>query len=591
MRPVRFAACCQGGRVQESRVMRNRLLFAFVLVACLASPVVAAPPPPYNIVIFKTDDQRWDTVTRVVDGRPVMPQVTALLADKGVTFTEAFVPSPVCCPERAGFLAGGYYPHHTGVRSQSWPNGGAGKFIGPDARALPVVLQNAGYKTGFFGKYMNEFRAFPFQPPGWTRFVGSLSSANWYKFEMLVDGVREQSTCAYDTCPAREACPYINDYLKDQTLDFISDHAATSPVFVMYSAQAPHGPATPACRHEGMFSTFTYRERAWCEEDISDKPAASVRPQLNLCGNARRFALLEDFIRNQLRSLQAVDDAVGQIVAAMASSRYPTVFIFTSDHGYAWGEHQLRSKGLPYEEMIRVPFIVRMPNRVPRTVTALVSPTLDLGPTIREFAGLPEDPDSDGWNLVDFLRGDRAGRWSRKLLLQLGTWAGLLVHEGPRTLKYVEYGSTREREFYVLRDGNGPVDPFELQNRVNHPAHAATISRLAAELARRRGLTIITEEVPPPAILGEPYEFKLRAWGGVPPYRWSRHESSSQPLPSGLSLVGNPDGSVSIVGRPRSLGSRKFAIVVHDSEIVPFTGLPQEYIVPLTLRVDPAPTP
>jgi arylsulfatase A-like enzyme len=146
-------------------------------------------------------------VTRVIDGRPVMPKVTALLAGQGITFTQAFVPSPVCCPERASFLAGGYYPHHTGVLTQNWPNGGAGKFIGPDARALPVVLQEAGYKTAFFGKYMNEFRKFqPYQPPGWTRFVGSLNAADWYNFEMLVDGVRKQFNCEHETCPARNKC-------------------------------------------------------------------------------------------------------------------------------------------------------------------------------------------------------------------------------------------------------------------------------------------------------------------------------------------------------------------------------------------------
>ena len=75
----------------------------------------------------------------------------------------------------------------------------------------------------------------------------------------------------------------------------------------------------------------------------------------------------------------------------------------------------------------------------------------------------------------------------------------------------------------------------------------------------------------------------------MPPYRWWRHESSPQPLPSGLALTVNVDGSATISGRPRSTGSRKVSIAVQDSQVVPLTGRPQEYIARFTLRVEAAP--
>lgn len=81
-----------------------------------------------NIVLIVTDDQRWDTL-------PYMPNVLSLLANQGVTFTNSFVTTSICCPSRASGLSG-LYAHNHGVLANVLPEGGAPKFVGPDSSTI-----------------------------------------------------------------------------------------------------------------------------------------------------------------------------------------------------------------------------------------------------------------------------------------------------------------------------------------------------------------------------------------------------------------------------------------------------------------------
>jgi hypothetical protein len=100
----------------------------YVLLLSLGCEFVEAAVP-LNVVTIKTDDQRWDTLW-------AMPIVQEELVRHGVTFANAFVSTPLCCPERASFLAGGFYTHNTGVLTNELPNGGVTEFL--DRDTLPV---------------------------------------------------------------------------------------------------------------------------------------------------------------------------------------------------------------------------------------------------------------------------------------------------------------------------------------------------------------------------------------------------------------------------------------------------------------------
>ena len=158
----------------------------------------------------------------------------------------------------------------------------------------------------------------------------------------------------------------------------------------------------PAPGDETLFSDYEYRNRAYGEADLSDKP---TRIQQTLPLDTRQ---LQTFQRNQLRALQAVDRAVGAIVDKLEAKNKlaQTVLIFTSDNGYLWGEHGLQGKGEPYEESIRVPLVIVLPGIAPRTDDHLVAMNLDVPQTIFDLAGISKD--TDGVSLVPLLQGDNS---------------------------------------------------------------------------------------------------------------------------------------------------------------------------------------
>ena len=122
------------------------------------------------MVVIVTDDQRADTLW-------AMPHVRRLLADEGVTFTRAVVSNPLCCPSRATILTG-RLSHSTGVYRVAPPYGGFASF--DDRDTLATRLDDAGYATGLFGKYLDAYQSAAldgYVPPGWDRWVAPCARA------------------------------------------------------------------------------------------------------------------------------------------------------------------------------------------------------------------------------------------------------------------------------------------------------------------------------------------------------------------------------------------------------------------------------
>ena len=325
----------------------------------------AAAEPRPNIVVIMTDDQRADAIDR-------MPELQARLVQRGITFTNAFHVNPLCCPARASTLTG-LAPQRTYV----WTNG-LGPFGGwlafhrarTDRSTVAVWLQRAGYRTGGFGKYMNRYTEPRGKPPGWSQWKafqnGSLTNEN---------GVR------------RRRLGYKTDVLAGWATSFIRSTPRSKPFFLYVATTVPHAPAIPAARHaEALPDLAPFSSPAFNEADVSDKPAyIQARPAEG--GNA-----IAGFRLAQYRSLLAVDEAVGRIVATLRATRRlaNTLIVFTSDNGVQYGEHRLQAaqKLVPYEGSIRAPLIVRWDKKIPvaRTEDRLVT-DLDYAPTFTAAAG------------------------------------------------------------------------------------------------------------------------------------------------------------------------------------------------------------
>jgi arylsulfatase A-like enzyme len=236
------------------------------------------------------------------------------------------------------------------------------------------------------------------------------------------------------------------------------------------------------------------RPPSFDEADVSDKPAFIRRlPPLN----QEQIAYLEYEYRKRIASLQAIDDMVESIVAALGETGQldNTYVIYTSDNGFHMGEHRLiAGKDTPYEEDIRVPMVMRGPGvPVGHRLDAMVV-NIDLAPTFAEIAGIEAPDFVDGRSFLPLLQ-DRERPWResflierRKLeeqLVRQSKYNGLTPEEldqaavfnGIRTreLVYVEYGSG-ERELYDLAQ-----DPHQLANLADE-ADPVLVSALSARL-------------------------------------------------------------------------------------------------------------
>ena len=411
-----------------------------------------------SVLLIVTDDQRWDTLWS-------MPEVQRSLVTPGVGFENAFTTSSLCCPSRASILTGAY-PHTTGVYTQGLPYGGFKSF--DDATTIATELRRTGYRTGFFGKYLDSYQSDAlagYVPPGWDRWVAFVHS-QYFDYGLTVDGTIEEH--------GSDAGDYSTDVLAEQTESFI--RSSSGPIFAVFAPAAPHAPAVPAEADQGLFAELPpWRPSSFDEDDVSDKPRYV---QAFRRVGEQRTAELDQLRRNQYRSLQAVDRAVAALLEAFEDTGRldDALVIFTSDNGLSWGEHRWLKKEVPYEEAIRVPLVIRADRiATPATDEHLVA-NIDLAPTIADVAGVTL-PNADGTSLVPLLRGETVP-WRTALLIEhvRGT-NPVPTYCAVRTTDrlFVSY-ETGEHELYDL-----VADPAELENlagsRPAFEAHLGTTLR------------------------------------------------------------------------------------------------------------------
>jgi len=437
------------------------------LVVGLAFGTAASARP--NLVLMVTDDQRWDTVG-------AMPTLQREVAAHGVEFENAFVVNALCCPSRASILTG-LYSHNTGVYRQAPPFGRFESF--DDSVTVATMLQEAGYRTGFFGKYIDGGQSeilHGYVPPGWDEWV-SFVHAGYSDYGLSVDGTIVDHGSAPED--------YSTDVYAHAAADFIRTAPEGRPFFLMFTPMAPHSPWTPAARDAGSWTGPVTTPPSFDERDVADKPAWVQRlPPLT----ERRQRQLREDHRHAYETLGALEFAVLEVLAALQARRAldDTVVVFLTDNGFSFGEHRWFTKSCPYDDCIRTPFFVRYPGADARSDPHPVS-NVDLAPTIAALADASLRPPVDGRSLLPLLLGRDPRGWRPGVLSEFQGGRDIPGWWEMRTPRYayVEY-VTGERELYDVAGSLGPADPYELRNVAGSSRFAEVQDRLAADLRAAR---------------------------------------------------------------------------------------------------------
>ncbi|HWU22828.1 MAG TPA: sulfatase-like hydrolase/transferase [Nocardioides sp.] len=426
------------------------------------SPAVRAEP--HNIVMVVTDDMRTDELA-------YLPHVQRLLVDRGVWFTHAISPHPMCCPARAE-LTTGEYAQNNGVHHNDGPYGGFASLIDPDDN-LGTWLQRAGYYTAFVGKYLNSY-------------TGQQRIAGWDLWKAATRHVYDYDAVRY------YGGPLLHGYVAGTTTRFTdrairAGHRSGKPFYVVSNYLAPHDAVdssgfslpvpAPAYRHACDAIVPGYvSDPAYLTATVNGLPAG-----MTSAGHPSADFVTESHAR--ICALRSVDDGVARIVQTLRRSGElaNTDIVFVSDNGFNLGEHQLHGKNWITDESLDVPIVATGPDFPVGVESAVPVSLVDLPATYLQIAGAVAGRPQDGLSLLDVLRSPPL---RDTLLVQTGDAvedsSPGFAFRGVTTARYLYAVNPSDPASGLLFDRR--ADPYGLTNVFDDPRYAEIRSALQGRL-------------------------------------------------------------------------------------------------------------
>jgi len=442
----------------------------------IAAPLCAAQRP--NVVLVVVDDVARDDIKHLA-------RLQEMVFDAGTEFTRFATPNALCGPSRVSILRG-QHSHNTGIKTNKRVFATA-HALGLEASTIATWLQDSGYATALFGKYLNAYgrkggpRGATYVPPGWSEWYGG-TPGRGFGFWLNHNG----TVVHYPTDG-----PHANDVLAELVVSFVSRNAER-PMFLYIAPGSAHGDAPAARRHEDAFADAAFPQGpAFNEEDVSDKPKW-IRNQRRAPPPAGSSRHLERY-RNRLRALLSVEDLIASLLDALLDVGVldRTYVVFVSDNGFHYGEHRIKAtKATSYDESILVPAAVRGPGVPAGRVLEHLATNADLAATIADWAGATPPYFVDGRSLAPLLRARRPAPDAWRSAIGIERLDSRAKGDGPSPSffgirlgrwKYVRYPASGEEEFYDLA-----LDPNELESLHGsaRPTCTSALRQWAALLAR-----------------------------------------------------------------------------------------------------------
>lgn len=437
-----------------------------------------------NIVYVFADQLRADVVS-CYGGDQIKTTHMDGLANQGCRMNNCISTWPLCTPYR-GMMLTGRHPMHNGCVSNTTPLLGGLPTIG-------TVCKANGYATGYIGKWHLESDRLPFVPP--ERRQGfdywAVRNCDHIYFNSFYCG----NTPEHIPLPGWE--PEAQTRL---AVDFMRNHK-DEPFCLMLSWGPPHDPYVAPDSYKAMLPKESLRFRGNVNErrmvDDLLKSSPSTDPKVLSMRKRERTIIDSDpdllgWWQAYLAMTKSLDDCLGTIMVELEQLGLTedTIVVFTSDHGDMMGSHRMGSKQMPFEESIRVPFLLRYPRAVEegRVSDALFSP-IDIMPTLLSLAGIAIPQGLDGLDFKQAILGIRHDQREALLLMKMLPGGTPLFANNVREWRGVR---TKQHTYARLLD-TGPwllfdnqADPLQLNNRV----HDESMRGLCASMEQQMALLL-----------------------------------------------------------------------------------------------------
>ena len=445
------------------------LLFAIALLTVVvgAAPSLAqeATAGKPNVLFIAIDDLHdW---VGYLGGNPqsVTPNLDRI-ARRGVRFTRAYAPVPVCNPSRAAVLSG-MRPSTTGVYDNSidW------RPLIPEAKMITAQFRNAGYWVAAAGKVPHYLRE-----SDWDVYIKSKDGFQRKKGDPLHGG------------------PMVNDVADDAMLDHRNVTWAVDqlqaphhrPFFLAVGLTKPHLPWNVPRSYYERFPLESIELPPNRPDDLEDVPPEGIRmsriPERPGTAESDHETIVregrwKDGIQGYLAAIAFMDGQLGRLIDALDQSphRDDTIVVLWGDNGFHLGEKHHWRKQTLWEEATRVPYAIAAPGVTrPETTCDRAVDLMSLYPTLMDLAGLPIPDHVEGPSLRPLLTNPKAS-WDRAAL---------------STYQFKNHAVRTERWRYIrYHDGTEELydeskDPNEWINLAGEPAMQKAKAELAAYLPK-----------------------------------------------------------------------------------------------------------
>lgn len=496
------------------------------LLLLSATPFLRAAEKPKqpNILFIFSDDHALQAITAYGNSRYAghfqTPNIDRL-AKEGALFVNSFCANSICGPSRACVLTGKHSVRNGFIDNSS-------RFDG----AQPTVnkyLGAAGYETAVIGKW--HLGTSPVGFDHWEILPGQ--GSYWNPDFIQMDGTTKRFE------------GYVTDIITDKTLDWLAHREDKDrPFLLMSQHKAPHRNWMPAERHLMMFDGIDLPEPETLFDDYANRSVAlkeqamtisdhffwgwdmffheappKAAGMMNGLANSeyRRMTPLQQrsfdyaygprqkqfladltagklsekditrwkyqrYIKNYLRTIRAVDENVGRLLAYLDENGLAenTIVIYSSDQSFYLGEKGWYDKRWMFEESLAMPFLIRWPGVVtPGTRSQTLIQNIDYAPTFLEMAGLKVPADIQGRSLLPVLKNNGAAPpdWRQAIYYRYTGEAvhRVAAHDGVRTANHKLFylPATKEWQLFDLQK-----DPMEMRSVHDDPAYAGRMAEL-----------------------------------------------------------------------------------------------------------------
>lgn len=451
----------------------NRRNFVRVLGAASAT-AEAVGAAPRQAVLLMTDSVRADMLNCYRQTGLQTPNLDRIAAG-GVRFDRAYTCQPVCAPARSAIFTG-TYPHSNGAWANSLP-------LGQTVHTIGQRLHDHGIRAAYIGKWHldgSDYFGTGRPAPGWD-------PACWYDQRNYLDELSPQDRIrsrrtATNRDPQLSADFTFGHRCSNRAIDFLSKHAREDFLLVA-SYDEPHGPHLCPRPYSEMYRNFVFpggpnvadflvgkpeEQRVWAAAALVRQPAPIRQPDFFGC-------------------FSFIDSEIGRVLDAVERFAPRALVMYTSDHGDFLEAHRIENGKGPamYEEITRVPFVVRWPETAPaRAVCQNPVSHIDLCGSLMEFFGFEVPKSLEGGSMLATFR-DPNIKPRDEVFMEFGRYE--VDHDGFGGFQPIRcvFDGRYKLSIHLLTSDelyDLDADAGELHNLIRSPIHAEIRNKLHDKL-------------------------------------------------------------------------------------------------------------